>query len=789
MNEFDKYNKGLASVGKFSAADYTTLVEAYMSGRYWDMKKLYKKNLDVDTILSARDAGVPMLFPSYKETLTEAGEKFLFKHGFPYILPYVHMNDKKFGFKSLWNYADLQADFYLSEWYVKWADAFQVGEPLDSLEKSLEMKSQLMKQDKTFSEITKPQPGVFEISYVRNNLAQFGRKLIELQVLSEQEKLNITAEDLRTVESILQQAKEVNEHILKLKAANRPVSQAEIKWAYQSFRMLMEKANQALPIERIVPRVLRQAHGDYRNFWFDTFAVLLPRPEGLTKFLSAKGIWAEAKRQRLERAKARAKGIVAPAVDLKAAPVVVADLEKQLAAHYNESRRGQEVSEEKLSSNFYLNRLFNYQKAFTTQVQSVFIPQVMEFSHLTNGEQRQIVETVETFEKIMANRMREFASDYQKIFVEYERDPSVMERLVNTESDLKWAVDRGLHAMADTLDLLDEGKKIKSIEKHLSVLSEITHKLEKREAVTRGLRDILRNVLPFKKGTGEMVCSLITKLCIKNEKLMNFFEKMPLGPLSNNKKVVISFKDSQNKETTKPQLPANAVVVMVMNHEHAMLDLATMKEVAKGLEIDTSSVLTNKEVWPIYDYRTNKDSTIIFKQEKGIKQRVLDLMDSYKKRFMFAIYPEGDLPYFGANFPIPAHFGAFNIARSAAVNNKGKRPVYLVKVFSNFQEATNSDGKVAFKVEISLPELVPAEEIKGSRDSWIEEKRAEFEKEALEKRGTQQVDLINREKIKGTRVRAVAPVAEYNSAGKFMTDFMKMDGRTVNTCNRLFIDL
>jgi hypothetical protein len=266
---------------------------------------------------------------------------------------------------------------------------------------------------------------------------------------------------------------------------------------------------------------------------------------------------------------------------------------------------------------------------------------------------------------------------------------------------------------------------------------------------------------------------------------------MNLGPLTGDSKneARIKFVDNHGRETNRPALPKDAVLIMVMNHEHALMDLASMKKVAKSFQADTVSVLTNRDVWPIYNFRTNKDETIIFKQEKNIKQKVLSLINKSLGKFVFAIYPEGDLPYFNANFPLPAHFGAFNIARSAAVENRGKRPVYLVKVFGNFQAAVNAHGDIPFAVEVLSPERVPTDDILG-RDPWIETKRAEFERLTLSRRGNHQLDLINRDKFRGSRVRAVAPVAPYQPTGQFMTDFMIMDGRTLNkvTCQKHFAE-
>src|SRR6185312_13148143 len=203
---------------------------------------------------------------------------------------------------------------------------------------------------------------------------------------------------------------------------------------------------------------------------------------------------------------------------------------------------------------------------------------------------------------------------------------------------------------ADTLDMLEEGKNRKQIQKSVSVFGDVTTKLESHQAVTRGIEDILRNVLPYKKRNVKTICSMITKLCLKGEKLNNFFDQVSLQALSGqkNKRVDLKYVDTEGKETEAAQLPKDAVIILALNHDHAMLDLASMKDVAKSLHADTVSVLTTKNAWPIYNFIENKDETVLFTQDKNIKQRVLDLVNKEQGRFVFAIYPEGDLPFFGA---------------------------------------------------------------------------------------------------------------------------------------------
>jgi len=777
-SEFERYNQGLRSIGNFSDADYTTLVEAYMSGRYWDMKKVYSKNIDFETFKKARDAGVPMLFPDYRSTLSPAGEKLLIKHLFPYVLPLIHMTDSKFGYVNLWKYADIQADFYLEPWYVRWADTFQVGEPLEELEKGLERKSNLLKQGQLFSDVEKPRPGQFEAAYLRNHVAQFGRKIIELETLFEQDGITVSENAKNRVKELLGSAISLNKRLLITLEGKSPIPFELISRGTHLFQQLRAVAAKELPVEVIVPYHQRLPHASYQNFWYDSFAVLMPRPEGLTKFLSAKGIWEVARKQRLERQRAIERGQEPRPIDFSSPPVVVADLERQLAARYNLKRTGAPVEEQAFHENYYLNRLANYREAVRAQIKDVFHPQVYEFNQLSGDHKKEIIRIGDSFLKEFEAKLGAFMGNYEHLFVKYERDSEAMNRIVTIESDLKWAVDRVLNEMAEILDRLNEGKDFRRISASLRVISLVSSQLKSGETVSRGVNDLLRNLLPYKEGSLKTVCSLITRLCLARQPLSQYLQSISTQALmgSSSKKVEIAFVDSTNKEVERPRIPENAIVVMALNHDHALLDLNTMKVLEKALGFEAASVLTNLDVWPMYKVLENKDENALFRQTPDLKSKVAMLASKTKGRYMFAIYPEGDLPYFGAQFPMLSHLGAFNIARSLAIRFQGERPVYLMKAFGNFLRATTSRDPQQFRIEVKGLEAVPTSQLSG-RDAWIERQREVFEQESNERRGRQMIDLVNREKNPALRVRYASEVAPYRTTSEFMQGELAVESR------------
>ncbi|MFN8789831.1 MAG: hypothetical protein ACK5Y2_00065 [Bdellovibrionales bacterium] len=776
--EFQKYNQGLRYIGNFTDSDYTNLVEAYMSGRAWEMKKIFSKVIDFGVFEKARQAGVPMLFPDFRPKLTPTGEKFLIQHLFPFVLPYVHMTDSKFGYINLWKYADIQADFYLSPWYVRWADTFQIGETLDSLEKSLERKSQDLKQGRLFTDARAPREGQFELAYLRNHVAQFGRKLIEFETLAEMKGIALTENHKVVLGQLLKSTVSLNTEVLNLLQSQSRIDQNFISLRTQAFRGLRSAAAKELPIHQIIPSHQRLPHADYTNFWHDSFAVLMARPEGLTKFLSAKGIWEVARQQRLERLKAISKGQQPRPIDFSSPPELVADLERQLAGRYNLRRSAQVLAEQFLHENYYVNRLLNYQAAVRAQVQQVFEPQVYEFSQLGDDEKKEITRIGKYLLGQLDAKFQLFANDYQRLFVRYERDSSAMNRIVGTESDLKWAIDRALHEMSDVLDKLSEGKPYRDIKGSLERISSIASQIENGQSVSRGVNDLLRNLLPYKKGTIKTVCSLITRLCLAREPLSKYLDQISTQSLTGDqkKKVKIAFVDKNNVETGRPLLPANAIVIMALNHDHALLDLNTMKQLEKALDFQAGSVLTNLDVWPMYKFLENRDEHALFRQSPNLKSKVIKLADQVSGRYMFAIYPEGDLPYFGAQFPTLSHLGAFSIARNLAIHFQQQRPVYLMKAFGNFSKVVSSREAGEFRLEVTRPELVPATPL-ANRDGWIETQRAGFERESNERRGRLMLDLVHREQDPARRVKYSSEVAPYRTVSDFMQEELDVSNR------------
>lgn len=406
----------------------------------------------------------------------------------------------------------------------------------------------------------------------------------------------------------------------------------------------------------------------------------------------------------------------------------------------------------------YMEKLEKYRKTLKMQVHQVFIPMVNEFSNITPDVKKSTIDTAKKFSDVIDLRLGQFGQDYEARFINYNRNEDIKNRLLIGESDIKWATEISMNAMIDILNSLEQEKNPKKLEKiineKLAVIKENTTSIELGKEIFPSLDETIKKVTPVKTGLIRTICSAVTRMCI-NQDLTKIIREIPTRPFMRyaDQKAEIVFVDQHGREVPKASLPADAAVIIGMNHDHASLDGMYLQEVAKLLGVDRNVILTTKDAWPHITALskigvTHKDQNILFKQDKDTKSKVLEIFKAQRKgRVAFSIFPEGELPFWHTQFPLFANFGAFSIARNAAHELKDTKSVYYVEVMSNFLRSTTSKDSTPIRIEITLPELVPTTPV-GPRDAWVEEKRIAFEKRANspERRGLM-VDMVQRQKI------------------------------------------
>lgn len=479
---FEKANDGLAAIGSFSKADYMDISIAAITGQMWDYFKIARRTMNYDAYLRARDAGVPMVFPRLDKKMSPLMEKLIVKYGFAPVMTIANYYFPKVGYIAFSTYAKMQADFYMQPWYVRWNDDFQVGEELDSLKKSLEKSFEEYRQDTFLKNVEPPPPGLFEVMHIRNNVVHLGRKLIEIETLGQQHSGIHSDGDRQALSELIAKARVLNDHALKYRHTRVAVPQAVISEVSDTFSRLVKEAEVRLPISRVIPRHLRLGMADYEHFWKDIHAVVQPRPEPMTKFMSEKGVWRRALVQRMT-------GVVPKSPE--PGKETINSMEEAIATRYNKYRRGEVVNDRFTDEKAIGQRLEEYFRLIRHQVENVYITQVQENLDLSLKSRQDLVKEA-----------LQFLGDMSVQLVSTKIYSSSASAYLSEESRFIRAIETKMVAYAHIIELLENGRNEKR------VLEVFNQSLKAQELAKLGQQ--------YKNGVvtkAKEYCSLIARAC------------------------------------------------------------------------------------------------------------------------------------------------------------------------------------------------------------------------------------------------------------------------------------
>ncbi len=766
---FRKYNNGIYFMGPMPLADFADMLMSQNRGDMLTFYKTTRRNVDVDYYLDLKAAKVPLLIEDLEPKLGPTLERLVLKYGTAIGSALSSYFREKTGFLAFKSYAKIQADFYYQPWYVDWAERFQVGEDLESLEKEIAKKVTAFKVGKFTDEVTKPHKGVYETMQMRTEVTHFGRKLVEFIHLSKESAAQgvVNETDVKDIQRLLSEVEALNARLLKLGRADKEVSISDIQTQKSDFERLLQTAERRFDINRMIPLKLRVAHASYQNFWRDPVAIVMPRPPALTSFMSGSTILNKAREIRMEKEKAEMKG-KKYSMDVKLLPNIIGELEKNLALEYLESRKGQGTVVAMDSDSPYINKVNTFRAAFNQQIERVFLPQVLEMSQLDFKERETIINLSQAVQEELNKQIDDLVLKYRKVFIDLDRDRDLKKSLLLVEGNVAVATHTILKDFAEILDTLDEGKKLKAVKREMADLqSHIDQFKAGKEINLSFVEEFLRVKIPFKGKTVSSACSYITKFCIKNEKISEalgarYLEESFLRPDTEFK---IQASDQIRAQIAK--LPSNAVVMILPNHDYGILDGRIVSQISEAVGLQRTMVLTNKEAYPHLKIRELNDRDVFFSQDRFFEPMLEEMKTFSEGRIGMGYFPEGVIQYWNSQFPRTAKWGAFAYARRAANALKGKKPVYLLQIQTNGLEHVTSKEKVDYKATVVKMTLVPDYAV-SSADKWVVEARSQFEADVNRTRAQQQVDLIDRGTRRKTNVRNTAPVRDYVSVEDFL---------------------
>lgn len=196
------------------------------------------------------------------------------------------------------------------------------------------------------------------------------------------------------------------------------------------------------------------------------------------------------------------------------------------------------------------------------------------------------------------------------------------------------------------------------------------------------------------------------------------------------------------------------VMVTIGNHDTSLYDGAMAHRLAIALGTDQHVRMVRKSVYPIPPPESAGDVVYVDEHDPKlapVAQSVAKIQDALTRNNVvsLSVYPEGMLPFAGAQMPLVAKEGAFLIARKLAIKLSDQNiPVFIVETKSNTLVHLTQRDETQARVRISSVDRVPTDPIvKGQRDSWIARRRVEAENRFNADRGERMVDIVGSHRI------------------------------------------
>lgn len=191
------------------------------------------------------------------------------------------------------------------------------------------------------------------------------------------------------------------------------------------------------------------------------------------------------------------------------------------------------------------------------------------------------------------------------------------------------------------------------------------------------------------------------------------------------------------------------VLVMIANHDLGIFDGAITYELALRLGSQRHISMTRKLVYPIPPPESAGD--VVYVNEADPKYRpVSDCVRKIREalqtasRVSLAIYPEGMMPFTGAQMPMITKEGAHVIARKLAIELQDlDAPVILLETNLNVLRHLTQTEIIAPRVTIANIEVVPTAPLgRNGPDEWVSRSRVESERRFNADRGERMMDIL-----------------------------------------------
>jgi len=238
----------------------------------------------------------------------------------------------------------------------------------------------------------------------------------------------------------------------------------------------------------------------------------------------------------------------------------------------------------------------------------------------------------------------------------------------------------------------------------------------------------------------------------------------------------IVFKGVDAANLAMADSPRRAMVI-IGNHDASLYEGSLSNRLSRQIGSQHHIIMARRGVYPIPPPVSPGDVVYVDEDDPKllpVAESVSRVKESLTKHDIvsLAVYPEGMMPFTGAQMPLAAKEGAYIVARKLAIalHDEGV-PVYLVEIVSNMLEHLSVPECTQATLTITSVEKVPDEPmVKGKTDDWLARRRLESETLYNKLRGERMLDIRSGRRIPNAKTYEArgllgAPSGESSSSG------------------------
>lgn len=361
------------------------------------------------------------------------------------------------------------------------------------------------------------------------------------------------------------------------------------------------------------------------------------------------------------------------------------------------------------------------------------------------------------YRSIFAAALAELRDLYRAQYVDGGLPAAKQGVLTPFEANIAMATQQNLEIMRRMIGVQGSGRPdpVKALE--LRALAAWMHRtassLERRDAIPFSLLVSVPQLLQAGRKPLRTTASLVTStLTRRSVSAMTD----ALDPSNFFRSADVRFEGIDHAERELSHHPRVALII-IANHDLGIYDITLAHRLSALLGCQRHMIMNRRTVYPIAPPATAGDVIFVDEDDPDLRPVAdsvaeLDAAIAADSRVSLAVYPEGMMPFTGAQMPLITKDGAFVIARKAAIALQRKDvPVVLVTAQSNFLEHLTSADPVEPVVSIVDLDVVPSAPLaKGSVDEWIGSRRLRAENLFNVGRGERMLNIFSARPLRGS---------------------------------------